>query len=92
LKPAFPPKKEVSELDSFKAEAIEEVPDEVSQEIPAPLTPGVEYKPQTEPDEILMHLVQRIEGRFPEKAPPAAILSEDDKKMLKEKIVAVLGV
>jgi len=87
----LPPIEEVSERDSFKAEAIEEVPGEVSQEIPAPLTPVIEDKPQTEPDEILLHLAQRIEGRLHEKAPPAPILSDDDKKMLKEKIVAVLG-
>jgi len=91
LEPALPPIEEVSERDSFKAEAIEEVPGEVSQEIPAPLTPVIEDKPQTEPDEILLHLAQRIEGRLHEKAPPAPILSDDDKKMLKEKIVAVLG-
>ena len=91
LDPAFPPKKEVSEGDSFKEEAIEEPRGTVSQEISAPLTPGIAPESETGLEEILMHLVQRIEGRFLPKAVPAAILSEDDKNMLKAKIVAFLG-
>ncbi len=111
--PALPSKTEVSEPDSFKVETTKEPPGmvsqdipapvtpviedrpqaepKVSQDIPAPVTPVIENRPQAEPDEILMHLVQRIEGRFHQKALPDAILSEDDKKMLKEEIVAVLG-
>jgi len=91
LEPALPPEKEVSEQDSFKAEAIEELRGPVSHEIPVPQTPGIEQKPETGIEEVLVHLVQRIEGRFLHQALPAAILSEDDKNMLKEKIVAVLG-
>lgn len=60
-------------------------------EIAPPLTSDIAPELKSEPDEILMHLVQRIEGRIIHHGPPAAILSEDDKNMLKEKIVAVLG-
>ena len=91
LEPAFPPKKEVSGRDSFKTEAIEELHGAVSREISAPLTPGIEPEPEIVLEEILIHLVQGIEGRFLQKALPAAILSEDDKNMLKKKIVAFLG-
>ena len=91
LEVAFPPKKEVSEGDSSKAEAIEELRGPVSQEIHAPHTSDIAPKLKGEPDEILIHLAQRIEGRVIEHGPPVAILSEDDKNMLKEKIVAVLG-
>ncbi|HYA43355.1 MAG TPA: tetratricopeptide repeat protein [Syntrophobacteraceae bacterium] len=92
--PASPPDKELSELEEFKAEAIEELrgqdmdtdvleePGDLSQEPPSK-PPGL--------DEILLHLVQRIEGRFTKQYRPAAILSEEDKIMLKQKVVAVLG-
>ncbi len=59
--------------------------------IAPPLTPDTAPELKSEPDEILIHLAQRIEGRIVRRGPPAAILSEDDKNMLKEKIVAVLG-
>jgi len=90
--PARPPKKEVSEWDNFKAEAVEELQDTtVSQEIYSHLTPVVGPAPKIGLEDILMQLAQRIEGRLIQKALPAAILSEDDKNILKEKIVAVLG-
>lgn len=89
--PACPPEKEVSEWDNFKAEAIEELQDTVSQEISSLLTPVIGPASKVGLEDILMHLVQRIDGRLIHKAVPAAILSEDDKNMLKEKIVAVLG-
>ncbi|MGO9021124.1 MAG: tetratricopeptide repeat protein [Syntrophobacteraceae bacterium] len=89
--PACPPKKEVSEWDNFKAEAIEELQDTVSQEISSHLTPVIGPASKIGLEDILTHLVQRIDGRLIHNAVPAAILSEDDKNMLKEKIVAVLG-
>ena len=91
IEPVCPPKEAVSEWDDFKAEAIEELKDTVSLESSAQLTPGAEPAPKIGLDEVLMHLVQRIEGRLTQEAPPAAILSEDDKNILKEKIVAVMG-
>jgi len=91
LEPARPPEKEVSEWDNFKAEAVEELNGTVSQEISDRITPGIEPESKIGLEEILMHLAQRIEGRLIQKALPAAILSEDDKNMLREKIVAVLS-
>ena len=91
LEPARPPEKEVSEWDNFKAEAVEELKGTVSQEISDRITPDIEPESKIGLEEILMHLAQRIEGRLIQKALPAAILSEDDKNMLREKIVAVLS-
>ena len=91
LEPARPPEKEVSEWDNFKAEAVEELNGTVSQEISDRITPDIEPESKIGLEEILMHLAQRIEGRLIQKALPAAILSEDDKNMLREKIVAVLS-
>jgi len=92
--PASPPDKELSELEKFRAEAIEELQgqDMVTDalEEPGDLSEELAPKPLSLED-ILVHLVQRIEGRFTKKDRPAAILSEEDKIMLKEKVVAVLG-
>jgi len=91
LDPVCPTKKEVSEWDSFRAEAIEELHGAVSMEISAQLAPDIDPGSKIGFEEILIHLVQRIEGRIVQNAAPAAILSEDDKNMLKEKIVDALG-
>jgi tetratricopeptide (TPR) repeat protein len=91
VEPACSPIKEVSEWDKFKAEAIEELQGaESSPEISAQLAQhtGIDQE-KTGIDEVMMHLSQRIEGRVIKM--PAPILSEDDKSMLKEKIVALLG-
>jgi len=85
-----PPKKEVSEWDDFRAEAIAELHGAVSQEISAKLAPDIDSESEIGFEEIVMHLAQRIEGRMIQNAAPAAILSEDDKNMLKEKIMALL--
>jgi hypothetical protein len=87
-----PPKKEVSEWDDFRAEAIAELHGAVSQEISAKLAPDIDSESEIGFEEIVMHLAQRIEGRMIQNAAPAAILSEDDKNMLKEKIMALLDV
>jgi tetratricopeptide (TPR) repeat protein len=85
------PKKEVSQWDDFKAEAIEELRGAVSPEVSALLEPeDIDSEPKIGLEEILMHLAQRIEGRVIHKALPAAILSEGDKDMLKREIVAAL--
>lgn len=89
IEPVSPPKKEVSEWDNFKAEAIDELQ---GAEISAQLAlEDIDSESKVGLEEILMHLTQRIEGRLSKKALPAAILSEDDKNKLKEKIVAFLG-
>jgi hypothetical protein len=103
--PALPPEKEDADWNDFKAQAIEElkepfmeVPDIPSQialeqaidRAISQIVPGTDSESPLELEGILFHLVQRIEGRFTRKAPPAAILSEDDKNMLREKIVAAL--
>ncbi len=91
LEPVCPPKKEVSEWDGFRAEAIEELHGAVSLEISAQLAPDIGPGSKTEFEGILVHLAQRLEGRISENALPAAILSENDKNMLKERIMALLG-
>jgi hypothetical protein len=78
-------KKEASQWDDFKAEAIEELqgPD---QDIAGPETPvkiGVE--------DILGHLSQRIEGRCTREAAPIVILSEEDRNFLKQELTAALS-
>ena len=94
LEPVLPPNDEASELEKFKTEAIEELQgqdmDTGSLEYPAEPPPDMESKPLGLVD-ILVRLDQRIEGRFVDKAQPAAILLEEDKNMLKQKIVAVLS-
>jgi tetratricopeptide (TPR) repeat protein len=91
LEPVCPPKKEVSEWDNFKAEAIEELPGAERLETSAQLAQDIDPGSQIGFEAILVHLAQRIEGRIIQNAAPAAILSEDDKNMLKEKIMALLG-
>lgn len=83
-------KKEASEWDDFKAEAIEKLHEQDMDT--ERITQKIELKGKLRLEDILMHLVQRIEGRSTQKAAPAAILSEDDKDMIREKIVAVLKV
>jgi len=94
IEPVGPPKKEASEWDIFKAEAIEELHGpEVNTccpEVVAEPTLEIESQPKTDFGEILSHLVQRLEGRSRGKAQPAAILSEDDKNMLRQKLFAGL--
>jgi len=93
LEPVLPQNKEASELEKFKAEAIEELQgqdmDAGGVEAPGELPPDQGPKPLGLRD-ILVHLVQRIEGRS-KKVQPAAILSEEDKTVLKERIVSILG-
>lgn len=77
--------KEAAAWDAFKAVAIEELRgpdlDEMSAETPP--KPGI--------DDILVHLNQRIEGRYTRIVTPAAILSEDDKNFLKQELIAALS-
>ncbi len=78
--------KEAKDWNDFKAEAIEELqgpdrPEEVIPETPTKI--GV--------DDFLIHLAQRIEGRFTGKKELAAILSEQDKSFLKQELVAALS-
>ena len=91
IEPEGPPKKEVSEWDNFKEEAIEELHGAESEEIPAELSPNIDPGPKIGFEDILSHLAQRIEGRINRNAAPAAIMSENDKNTLKEKIMALLG-
>jgi hypothetical protein len=95
LEPVSLPKKETSVWDDFKAEAIEELQgSEVDTMDPDTLVqpkPEMAPEPKIGPAATLTRLAQRIEARFTEKAQPAAILSEDDKKMIKQKIIAVLN-
>jgi tetratricopeptide (TPR) repeat protein len=88
--PALAPKKEASEWDDFKAEAMAELRG-ASDSDTVVMTPEMEPRPKLGIEDILAHLAQRIEGRFTQKTLPSAILSEDDRNMLKEKIVAVLS-
>jgi tetratricopeptide (TPR) repeat protein len=94
IEPVGPAKKEASEWDIFKAEAIEELHGpEVNTfcpEIVAEPTLEMAPQPKTDLSEILSHLVERLDERFAEKAQPAAILSEDDKNMLRQVILAEL--
>lgn len=92
----FPPEEETPELDDFKADAIEEPNgtsvDTAGRETSAQPAPQMENNNRKVGlDDILTHLAQRIEGRFLHTALPGAILSEDEKDMLKQKIVEVLG-
>jgi tetratricopeptide (TPR) repeat protein len=78
-------KKEASDWNDFKTEAIEELqgPD---LDIAGPETPskmGIE--------DILTHLSQRIEGRFTREAAPTVILSEEDRDFLKRELTAALS-
>ncbi len=87
--PAAQPEKEASDWNDFKAEAIEELRgtdvDTLGPEVPAQPKLKIGF------EEILWHLAQRFEGRFAEeKAQPAAILSEDDKNMLRQRLLAGL--
>jgi len=92
--PAGPPKKEASQWDILRAEAIEELQGpEVDTFCPeVAVQPSLEMTPRPKTDfgEILSNLVQRLEERFPGKEEPAAILSEDDKNMLKQTLLAGL--
>jgi tetratricopeptide (TPR) repeat protein len=81
--PALPPNEEASEL----GEATEELQ---VLNAAADSPQDNDFKPLGLED-ILLHLTQRIEGRFPKKIQPARIFSEEDKIMLKQKIVAVLS-
>ncbi len=95
IEPVSAVRKEASEWDDFKAEAIEELQgtemDTVDREISFQLTQGIGPNRKIGIEDVLVRLVQRIEGRCEQRALPAAILSEDDKNMLKQKIVEVLG-
>jgi len=92
--PVLPTDREASELDNFKAQAIEELQEQeedpdggkVSSEFP--LRNGTH---RIGLDDILVHLSQRIDGRFTRTAAPSTILSEEDKDLLKQKIVEVLS-
>ncbi len=93
IEPAGPPKKTASEWDILKAEAIEELHgpdvDTVYPEVAAEPAQEIAPRPKTDLGEILSNLVQRLEGRFPGKEQPAAaILSEDDKNMLRQTLLA----
>jgi tetratricopeptide (TPR) repeat protein len=88
-----PPDREISEMDRFKSEAIEEltapgmdteVPEYSDELPPAP----VPEPPRIE--DILARLEQNIAERFTGKE-PSPIFSDEDKDMFKKKIVAVLG-
>jgi len=94
LEPVAQLKKEASDLDDFKAEAIEELQgldmDTLCQEVTAQSKPEMAPHPKIGFAEILTLLAQRFEERFTEQAQPAAILSEDDKNMLRQKLFAGL--
>lgn len=89
------PAKEVSEWDEFKSEAIEHLDTEVAdvlldaeisdilQEFPEALKIGFE--------DILERFARSFEERLTNTSEPAAILSENDRDMLKERIIAFLG-
>ena len=76
----------------LKAEAIEELHgpevDTFCPEVAAEPALEMAPRPKTDLGEILSNLVQRLEERFPEKEQPAAILSEDDKNMLRQALLA----
>ena len=92
IEPAVPSKKAASEWDVLKAEAIEELHgpdvDTVYPEVAAEPSQEMAPRPKTDLGEILSNLVQRLEGRFPGKEQPAAILSEDDRNMLRQALLA----
>ena len=92
IEPVGPPKKEPSDWDILKADAIEELHgpdvDTFCPEVAAQPAPEMAPRPKTDLGEILSHLVQRLEGRVPGKEQPAAILSEDDKNMLRQMLLA----
>ena len=94
LEPVAPPKKEASEWDDFKTEAIEELQgpdlDTLSPEVPAQPKPEMVTRPKIDLAQIMSNLAQRFEERFTEQAQSAAILSEDDKNMLMQKLLAAL--
>ena len=77
--------KEAKDLNDFKAEAIEELQGADLHAV-TPETPAKKIGV----DDFLVHLAQRIEGRFTGKTQPAAILSEQDKSFLKQELIAVL--
>ena len=93
--PVSPPKKEASVWDDFKAEAIEELQgsevDAMGLEAVAQPKPEMALEPKIDLAAALSHLAQRIEARFTEKAQPASILSEEDRKMIKQKLLAGLS-
>jgi tetratricopeptide (TPR) repeat protein len=96
MEEVFPPEKEAIELDDFKAEDIEDLQgasmDAASAKTSAQPAPQIESNNhKVGLEDVLAQLVQRIEGRFPKRVLPGAILSEDDKSMLKQKIVEALG-
>jgi tetratricopeptide (TPR) repeat protein len=76
--------KEAKDWNDFKAEAIEELqgPDLQVVDGEMPVKIGV--------DDFLLHLAQRIEGRFAGKIQLPAIFSEQDKSFLKQELIAAL--
>lgn len=78
--------KEPSLWDDFKAEAIEHLDaDSHDDEENFPVGLKIGYQ------KILEHLAQRLDGRLTHIGAPVAILSDNDKDMLRERIVALLG-
>jgi hypothetical protein len=92
---APPPGKQANEWDGFKAEAIEQLQvwdEHAHGEISAPV---VEEKaaepPALDLETALELLAQRFEARLGHEPPPAPLLSEEDKYLLKQRIVAALS-
>ncbi len=81
------PPKVPAEPDDSNVEAVENLDAEAS-DVQVELPSGEEITFS----DILRHLAQRLDGRLPHTAEePPAILSENDKDMLKERIIALLG-
>ncbi len=92
--PVPPPAGESSELDKLKADAIEAL----KGEDPENASPEILTEPEAEAgldrlslDQVMDHLIQRIDGRVALAVSPAAIFSDKDRNMLKQKIVAALS-
>ena len=81
------PAKEASEWDDFKMEALDDLdaePSEVNRKVPGGMIIGL--------GDILEKLARSFEGRVAARiTSPEAILSDSDREMLKERIIALPG-
>ncbi len=77
---------ETSEFDDFKTEAIENL-DADASDVQVELADGeiISF------EDVLKHLTQRFDGRLNRVGAPQTILSPEDKDVLKERIIALLG-
>jgi predicted Zn-dependent protease len=78
--------KETSEWDDFKAQAIENLDADLA-DVQVELADGEKISF----GDVLKHLAQRLDGRLNRVGAPEAILSQNDKDVLKERIIALLG-